>query len=208
MESTIALLTAELPRLEERQRVLEQDLAVVTARLGAVRSALTSLQALSDAAMLPEAGAGGGRPAADEAAGEVPAPGTVPPRRRGSKSASGKQPSASRDSASPKAAAGGRPTGRSSGSRSVARGTNAKKSPAAPKPVPVGAVRRTSRLSQDILDHLAQAPAPLRAGEVNTALGREESRGSINAVRTSLERLAKAAKVERSGRGLYQAVSG
>ena len=51
---------------------------------------------------------------------------------------------------------------------------------------------------------LAAAGAPMRAGEVNKVLGREETAGSVNAVRTALERLAKASRVQRVGRGLYQ----
>ena len=56
-----------------------------------------------------------------------------------------------------------------------------------------------------VVECLAKAGSPMRAGEVNKQLGREETAGSVNAVRTALERLAKASKVRRVGRGLYQA---
>jgi hypothetical protein len=64
---------------------------------------------------------------------------------------------------------------------------------------------RTPGLSQSIVAVLAKAKNPLRAGEVNQALGRENTNGSVNSVRTALERLTANRDVQRVGRGLYQA---
>ncbi|MFI1252250.1 hypothetical protein ACH4U6_00385 [Streptomyces netropsis] len=68
--------------------------------------------------------------------------------------------------------------------------------------------KRASGLTKDVVAHLAKAGAPVKAREVNLALGRDDTNGSINAVRTSLERLVKAGQAHRPGRGLYQATSG
>lgn len=90
----------------------------------------------------------------------------------------------------------------------------------APKDVPAGAgkaaqatpaeqpKKRASGLTKDVVAHLAKAGAPVKAREVNLALGRDDTNGSINAVRTSLERLVKAGQAHRPGRGLYQATTG
>lgn len=90
----------------------------------------------------------------------------------------------------------------------------------APKEVPAGAgkavqatpaeqpKKRASGLTKDVVAHLAKAGAPVKAREVNLALGRDDTNGSINAVRTSLERLVKAGQAHRPGRGLYQATTG
>ncbi|MCK8678786.1 hypothetical protein [Streptomyces lichenis] len=48
--STAALLREELPRLEQRKADLERDLAAVSSRLDAVRTALGALQALTASA--------------------------------------------------------------------------------------------------------------------------------------------------------------
>ncbi|MFJ9448599.1 type IV toxin-antitoxin system AbiEi family antitoxin domain-containing protein, partial [Kitasatospora sp. NPDC101235] len=58
-----------------------------------------------------------------------------------------------------------------------------------------------------IVEHLATAGGPVRAGDIARALGRDASASAINAVRTSLERLTKAGRAERVGRGLYQAAT-
>jgi hypothetical protein len=63
---------------------------------------------------------------------------------------------------------------------------------------------RTPGLSQSIVAVLAKSKSPLRAGEVNQALGRENTNGSVNSVRTALERLTANRDVRRVGRGLYQ----
>ncbi|MFV2121252.1 hypothetical protein ACE14D_23560, partial [Streptomyces sp. Act-28] len=46
---------------------------------------------------------------------------------------------------------------------------------------------------------------PVRARDVNQALKRDDSPGSINAVRSTLDRLVATSRAHRAGRGLYQA---
>ncbi|MCL6674001.1 hypothetical protein [Streptomyces panaciradicis] len=64
------------------------------------------------------------------------------------------------------------------------------------------------RLTEQILAYFAQAgDAEVRARDVASALGRDSDSGSINAVRSTLDRLVGAARVQRAGRGLYRAVT-
>ncbi|MFD8077901.1 hypothetical protein ACFV3E_35210 [Streptomyces sp. NPDC059718] len=62
------------------------------------------------------------------------------------------------------------------------------------------------RLTEQILDYLATTGgSDVRAREVAAALGRDEDAGSINAVRSTLDRLVGGSRVQRAGRGLYRA---
>ncbi|MBE8475641.1 hypothetical protein [Streptomyces justiciae] len=62
------------------------------------------------------------------------------------------------------------------------------------------------RLTEQILQFLASSGgADVRAREVAAALGRDTDAGSINAVRSTLDRLVGTSRVERAGRGLYRA---
>ncbi|SEN89291.1 hypothetical protein [Actinacidiphila rubida] len=67
--------------------------------------------------------------------------------------------------------------------------------------------RRTyGRLTEQIMEYFAGAgTADLRARDVAAALGRDSDSGSINAVRSTLDRLVGAARLRRTGRGLYRA---
>ncbi|SNT51218.1 hypothetical protein [Actinacidiphila glaucinigra] len=68
------------------------------------------------------------------------------------------------------------------------------------------AVGGYGRLTEQILDYLATTGgSEVRAREVAAALGRDENAGSINAVRSTLDRLVGASRVQRAGRGLYRA---
>jgi hypothetical protein len=55
---------------------------------------------------------------------------------------------------------------------------------------------------------LEEAKGAMKAGEVNQALGRPDTPGQVEAVRGTLERLVKASRARRAGRGLYQAAAG
>ncbi|WP_431963668.1 hypothetical protein [Actinacidiphila sp. bgisy160] len=62
------------------------------------------------------------------------------------------------------------------------------------------------RLTEQILEYLAtMGGSEVRARDVAAALGRDENAGSINAVRSTLDRLVGASRVQRAGRGLYRA---
>ncbi|MFD5281674.1 hypothetical protein ACF1AU_10630 [Streptomyces rubrogriseus] len=69
-----------------------------------------------------------------------------------------------------------------------------------------GTERTYGRLTEQILEYFAQVgDADVRARDVAVALGRATDSGSINAVRSTLDRLVGTSRVRRSGRGLYRA---
>ncbi|MFD7686904.1 hypothetical protein [Streptomyces sp. NPDC059781] len=66
--------------------------------------------------------------------------------------------------------------------------------------------KKYGRLTEQILDYLAAVgDVDVRAREVAAALGRDTDSGSINAVRSTLDRLVGTSRIRRSGRGLYRA---
>ncbi|MFH9355668.1 type IV toxin-antitoxin system AbiEi family antitoxin domain-containing protein [Kitasatospora sp. NPDC017646] len=76
------------------------------------------------------------------------------------------------------------------------------------KAAPAPGRRTTGATSEDVLGVLADAKGPLRAREVTARLGIEKSADTVNAVRTALERLTKAGRAKRPGRGLYAKLDG
>ncbi|MBT2409020.1 hypothetical protein J7I94_00345 [Streptomyces sp. ISL-12] len=69
-----------------------------------------------------------------------------------------------------------------------------------------GTERAYGRLTEQILHCLAQAgDTDVRARDVAVALGRPTDSGSVNAIRSTLDRLVGASRVRRTGRGLYRA---
>ncbi|SEF15997.1 hypothetical protein [Streptomyces sp. Ag109_O5-10] len=61
-------------------------------------------------------------------------------------------------------------------------------------------------LTEQILEYFAGVgDAEVRARDVAAALGRDTDSGSINAVRSTLDRLVGTSRVRRAGRGLYRA---
>lgn len=72
-------------------------------------------------------------------------------------------------------------------------------------PAPNGQTKY-GRLTEQIMEYFASVgDADVRARDVAAALGRDTDSGSINAVRSTLDRLVGASRVERAGRGLYRA---
>lgn len=66
--------------------------------------------------------------------------------------------------------------------------------------------KKYGRLTEQILGCFATVgDVDVRAREVAAALGRDTDSGSINAVRSTLDRLVGTSRVRRSGRGLYRA---
>ncbi|MFD3456636.1 hypothetical protein ACFWVC_31240 [Streptomyces sp. NPDC058691] len=64
------------------------------------------------------------------------------------------------------------------------------------------------KLTEQILEYLATTHgAEVRARDVAAALGRDANAGSINAVRSTLDRLVGASRAQRAGRGLYRAAT-
>ncbi|MBV9025134.1 MAG: hypothetical protein JO362_15395 [Streptomycetaceae bacterium] len=229
--STIEVLQAELPQLQDRKQELEKDLAAVTERLEAGRAALNSLQALADAPAplaepapaLPEGNDDlvaeqQSQPAVEDQA-STPQQEAVPAPRQASESKPRQGTKTGKGAAEPKKArkaekpqtekpqqTAGR-TGKSTGASTSAKTASAKTTSAKTASAKAASTKqaRTPGLSQSIVTVLAKAKGPLRAGEVNQALGRENTNGSVNSVRTALERLTANRDVRRVGRGLYQA---
>ncbi|MGY5051217.1 hypothetical protein ACWDE0_37335 [Streptomyces sp. 900105755] len=66
-------------------------------------------------------------------------------------------------------------------------------------------VRDGPRLGAEQGEH-APGRTEVRARDVASALGRGTDSGSVNTVRSTLDRLVGASRVQRAGRGLYRAV--
>ncbi|MFI6880016.1 hypothetical protein ACIBL6_41900 [Streptomyces sp. NPDC050400] len=66
--------------------------------------------------------------------------------------------------------------------------------------------KKYGKLTEQILDYFTEVGgADVRARDVAAALGRATDNGSINAVRSTLDRLVATSRVRRAGRGLYRA---
>jgi hypothetical protein len=62
------------------------------------------------------------------------------------------------------------------------------------------------KLTEQIMDFFDKSGGlEVRARDVAAALGRDRDNGSINAVRSTLDRLVGASRIQRAGRGLYRA---
>lgn len=73
-------------------------------------------------------------------------------------------------------------------------------------PRPKASAQKYGKLTEQILEYFAGLPdTAVRAREVAAALGRDTDSGSINAVRSTLDRLVGASRIDRAGRGLYRA---
>ncbi|MER7690386.1 hypothetical protein [Streptomyces sp. NPDC097610] len=69
-----------------------------------------------------------------------------------------------------------------------------------------GEQNKYGKLTEQILDYFSGAgDTDIRARDVAAALGRATDSGSINAVRSTLDRLVGTARIRRTGRGLYRA---
>ena len=219
-----SLLQAELPQLEECQQTLEKELASVTERLESVRSALTALQALS-ATPIPaprEAESGvateiDSPPAVAEEAVSEPLPVEEPVATPAPEDRSEQKP---KPAARTRKAAGKRPakaapagkqaqakkTGKQAQAKKTAPARDKKKAPAKSQEAAGPALADASGLTDQVVAVLARnADTPLRARDVAQALGRDDSTGSINTVRSTLDRLVATSRAHRAGRGLYQA---
>ncbi|MFG2632270.1 hypothetical protein [Streptomyces sp. NPDC048473] len=69
-----------------------------------------------------------------------------------------------------------------------------------------GTQAKYGRLTEQIADYFAATGnADVRARDVAAALRRDTDAGSINAVRSTLDRLVGTSRIQRTGRGLYRA---
>ncbi|MDT7845633.1 hypothetical protein [Streptomyces justiciae] len=179
IEDTAESLQEELSRLEVQRQALERELAAVVAHHGSVLKALRALQGL-----MPSTTA------------------------KASMSAAGHRATGPEDGA------------RDDRDQSLVEGPVA----AADRPRPTertpATARRTAartadtdtsqgkygQLTEQILEYFAGTGGEsVRARDVAAALGRDQGAGSINAVRSTLDRLVGASRIQRAGRGLYRA---
>jgi hypothetical protein len=191
VESTTVLLQAELPQLEEHQQSLEKELSAVTERLESVRTALDALTALSLAPHVAE-------PVAAPAVTEPPV--ATPKKEAPAKSAPTKDVAATD---APKRAPKRTPA------KKTANPKRAKaEAPKKAEALTVVTDEQGGGLTEQVLNVLADAGGDaVRARDVAQVLGRDDSPGSINAVRSTLDRLVATSRADRAGRGLYQARS-
>ncbi|MEU9317234.1 hypothetical protein [Streptomyces sp. NPDC048295] len=175
IESTAESLQGERDRLELQKRSLERELAAVADHLDTVRRAVHALESvMTDQADAP--------PAAQPTVAPRPSPtaSTRPPTRE-------KNPHKTAGKAT-----GKKPKSLVSEADAPSRATH-------------GADRTYGRLTEQILAYLAQAgDTDVRARDVAAALGRATDSGSINAIRSTLDRLVGASRIQRTGRGLYR----
>ncbi|MFI6360024.1 hypothetical protein ACIBJF_47460 [Streptomyces sp. NPDC050743] len=184
IEVTAESLQAELERLQIQKQALERELAAVVAHLGSVQRALSTLETL----MLTPAGEA--RPAVGTAAAE-PAEAAAPVTRQ--------TRAASPEPADATVTSGG-----------VAQAQPTKPGKGTQRHTAVGAdtdgQKKYGMLTEQIMEYFAAAgDADVRARDVAAALGRDSDSGSINAVRSTLDRLVGASRIRRTGRGLYRA---
>ncbi|WP_328980259.1 hypothetical protein [Streptomyces canus] len=65
--------------------------------------------------------------------------------------------------------------------------------------------KQYGKLTEQVMAYFAKVgDAEVRAREVAAALGRDGDSGSINAVRSTLDRLVASSRIQRAGRGLYR----
>ncbi|WP_419664753.1 hypothetical protein [Streptomyces sp. 2-1] len=96
----------------------------------------------------------------------------------------------------------GRPRGRPGATKAGKRASRSKDTSRSKN----DADRTYGKLTEQTLDYLSQVgDADVRARDVATALGRATDSGSINAIRSTLDRLVGTSRVQRTGRGLYRA---
>ncbi|MFJ9456217.1 hypothetical protein ACIRST_14150 [Kitasatospora sp. NPDC101447] len=193
--------------------------------VGSIRAAADAITGDQPQQMATEAGAApdGGREQAEKTATGTD---TV---TKTAKKATAKRAASAKKTTAKKAAPAKKATARKAAAKKTAGGarqrTTAKKAaaPGNTEPVRTGVEpapemnetaasvpgrRTTGATSGTVLAVLADAQEALRAREVTARLGIVESADNVKAVRTMLERLAKAGRAQRPGRGLYAQLEG
>ncbi|WP_328885780.1 hypothetical protein [Streptomyces sp. NBC_00316] len=190
IEITAESLQEDLARLEVQRQALERELAAVVAHLGSVQRALGALQALmsetGDAPLSDTAEADHGTPSSPA----QPHADTLPPDRADATTAPGhraRRPERRPDTQKPAPPAAR--SGATTGSRTATDGDTS-----------------YGKLTEQILEYFAGVGnVDVRARDVAAVLGRDTDSGSINTVRSTLDRLVGASRIRRTGRGLYRA---
>ncbi|WP_326624265.1 MULTISPECIES: hypothetical protein [unclassified Streptomyces] len=183
IEITAESLQEDLARLQAQKQALERELAAVVAHLGSVQRALSALETLM---LNPVAAASTGTAgAAGAERGQVATP--IEPQT---------------DSASSGLA--------NVTTKSALRAQKMESGKDAVRPAAAGTDsdghKKYGQLTEQIMEYFAEVgDADVRARDVAAALGRDSDSGSINGVRSTLDRLVGASRVQRIGRGLYRA---
>ncbi|GGU65706.1 hypothetical protein GCM10010211_33650 [Streptomyces albospinus] len=229
LHQTIENLESTLPELEAQEKLLRGELNDVVQRVTSARHALEHLRVLTGAAAPVEQSAPLATVGADVA---PPAPASVEPAGDSASQDSPEVDAAAAAAAAPEmvaepggVAAAAVPSPRTAASSSAksrtAKKRTAKKAAAKKAAAPAKtkkaaskqaapaepAAKGTGGLLEAALKVLQKSSVPMRAREINEALGREETPGQIESVRNTLDRVAKQQKlVTRPGRGTYAAL--
>lgn len=187
IEITAESLQADLTRLRIQKQALERELAAVGAHLDSVQRTLSAL-----ATLMP--GQDHTAPASTGAAGTavVDSDRTAKPVRPRKDNA----PSESTDAdVTPKSTVRAqKPQSGKNTQHAVAADTG------------TDGQKKYGRLTEQIMEYFDQVgDVDVRARDVAAALGRDSDSGSINGVRSTLDRLVGMSRVQRTGRGLYRA---
>ncbi|MFD9287560.1 hypothetical protein ACFWBV_04450 [Streptomyces sp. NPDC060030] len=175
IEITANDLQDALDRLEVQRQALERELAAVVAHHGSVQKALEAIQNLMGTPLTA-------RPASTEAVVAESTSRKPSPRATSTRQETPATPAVQNPEAAKEDETSARET-----HRAVAEGEYGK-------------------LTENIMAYFAEAgDTDVRARDVAAALGRDTDAGSINAVRSTLDRLVATSRVKRSGRGLYRA---
>ncbi|MFF2618751.1 prephenate dehydrogenase [Kitasatospora sp. NPDC058046] len=222
--TAITLVEVQLAELEKQKAALEGELERVTGYVTSLSVALDGLRAV-DAALQPVVVATVGpsapvlMPAEEAQAAEEPEPveaaaGPLPaadkPAQKKATRRRVSAPAAATTETAPAKQAARKPRTTTAATEAAApakskpkartgKKTAAKKSASA---APTTA-KRARGIADDVLSTLAAAGRPLRASEVSAALGADNTDDNV---RTTLERLVKAGRAQRAGRGLFEAL--
>lgn len=180
VEITAEGLREELARLEAQKQALERETAAVVVHLGSVQRALSALEALIH----------------DPASAVTGTAGAVATERAAARAV----PQADAASAGSADAA----------TLSVPEARKPESGEDAERPVSASAdtdgPKKYGMLTEQIMEYFAEVgDVDVRARDVAAALGRDSDSGSINGVRSTLDRLVGTSRIQRTGRGLYRA---
>ncbi|QIY66133.1 MULTISPECIES: hypothetical protein [unclassified Streptomyces] len=176
IEVTAGSLHEDLSRLELQKRALERELAAVAAHLDTVHRALRAFEAVLA-----------------DPPGATDTVDTGRHRDAGRTEGDTLSAPASLDASAGVTRASRQPGGKTETAKRMSR----------PK---VATERTYGRLTEQILDYFVQVgDTDVRARDVAVALGRATDSGSVNAIRSTLDRLVGSSRVRRTGRGLYRA---
>ncbi|MEU9125145.1 hypothetical protein AB0C96_35830 [Streptomyces sp. NPDC048506] len=225
---TIENLEHALPELEEQERQLRGQLDDVVQRVTAARNALEHLRVLTATATAtataskqsapltasPDSASGERAPIEPAVGSGQDSPGTdtaVAPESAGEPGRTASavpQPRTAAPSAARSSSAKKRTTKKAAAKKAVAPvKSKAKKAASKRAATTRSAEKSTERLIDAALAVLKKSSVPMRAHEINAALGREATPGQIESVRNTLDRVAKQQNgVTRPGRGTYAAV--